>query len=252
MDNWNLKNKNALITGGTKGIGKAIVDELLKLGANICLTARTNQDVLAMTNEYHDKGYNIQGICADVSIGADRNRIFDELRFPHLDILVNNAGTNIRKETMEYSDDEYNFIMETNLRSVYEISRLAYKLLAASGSGSIVNIGSIAGKMIVSTGSPYAASKAALAHLTRYLAVEWAKDGIRVNAIEPWYIETPLTKPVLKDHAKLKKILDQTPMNRIGSPDEIAGLVAFLCMPLASYISGQVIAIDGAASCKML
>lgn len=251
-ENWSLKNKNALITGGTKGIGRAILDELTELGANVSFTARTREDIDVLVDEYKSKGIHIAGICSDVSSKEDRKKIFEEIEFDKLDILINNAGTNIRKTTMEYSDEEYDLIMETNLRSCFEISRLAFPLLAKSGNSSIVNIGSIAGKMIVQTGAPYASSKAALAHLTRYLAVEWADRGIRVNAIEPWYIETPLTEPVLKNNEKLKNILAKTPMNRVGQSKEIAGLAAFLCMPGASYISGQVIAVDGAASCKML
>jgi Tropinone reductase 1 len=252
MSNWNLKNKNAIITGGTKGIGKAIVNEFLNLGANVCFTARSKDDIDSIVIKYQSMGYNIQGICADSSKKEDRQRIFEELKFEKLDILVNNVGTNIRKATLEYSDDEYDHIMDTNLRSAYEISRLFFPILIKSDNASIVNITSSAGKMVVRTGSPYASSKAALAHLTRYLAVEWAPSNIRVNAIEPWYIETPLTQPVLSNSEKYEMILNQTPMGRVGQPEEIAGLAAFLCMPLASYISGQVIAVDGAASCKML
>jgi len=252
MEKWNLNNKNALITGGTKGIGKAIVSEFLSLGANVCFTARSSDDIEKSVKEHRNKGLNIQGICADSSKKEDRQKIVQELAFDKLDILINNVGTNIRKSTLEYTDEEYDYIMDTNLRSAYDITRLLYPYLRRSGNASIVNIASIAGKMIVRTGSPYAASKAALAHLTRYLAVEWATSNIRVNAIEPWYIETPLTDPVLKNSEKYEKIIDQTPMGRVGQPEEIAGLAAFLCMPLASYISGQVIAVDGAASCKML
>jgi Tropinone reductase 1 len=252
MSNWNLKNKNALVTGGTKGIGKAIVNEFLNLGANVCFTARSKDDIKNIVKEYQSMGFNIQGICADSSKKEDRQKIIEELKFYELDILVNNVGTNIRKATLEYTDDEYDHIMNTNLRSAFELSRLLFPILIKSNNASIVNIASIAGKMIVRTGSPYAASKAALAHLTRYLAVEWATSNIRVNAIEPWYIETPLTKPVLSNSEKYQMILNQTPMGRVGQPEEIAGLTAFLCMPPASYISGQIIAIDGAASCKML
>ncbi len=252
MKNWTLNNKNALVTGGTKGIGRAIVDELAELGANICFTSRTQADINKMIEEFKTKGITLQGICSDASKQADRQKIFDEIQFDSLDILVNNAGTNIRKATLDYTDEEYDFIMETNLRSVYEISRLAYPYLIKSGSSSVINIGSIAGKMIVSTGSPYAASKAGVAQMTRYFAVEWAGVGIRVNAIEPWYIETPLTKPVLDNSRIFERIISQTPMKRVGKPNEIAGLATFLCMPLSSYISGQVIAVDGAASCKIL
>jgi Tropinone reductase 1 len=242
-----------LITGATKGIGKAIADEFLKLGANLAIAAR-NEALLAETiDTYSSQGYNVIGIRGDVSNDEDRVRIVEEAVgfLGGLDCLINNAGTNIRKKTHEFTDDEFSFLINTNMKSVYSMCRLSYEYLKLSESPSIVNISSIAGSRVVKTGVPYAMSKAAMSHMSRYLATEWGEFGIRVNAIEPWYISTPLTESVLQNEAALSRIKEKTPMGRYGEADEVAGLAAFLCMPASSYISGQVIAVDGAASVFM-
>jgi Tropinone reductase 1 len=162
-----------------------------------------------------------------------------------LNILVNNAGGNLTKATVDYTEDEWRGIFEINLFSAFELSRYAHPLLTRHAVSSIVNVGSVSGITAVRSGAPYGMTKAALQQLTRNLAVEWAEDGVRVNAVAPWYIRTRRTSGKLADADYYEEVIDRTPMRRIGEPEEVAAAVGFLCLPAASYITGECIAVDG-------
>ncbi len=249
-ERWTLAGKRALVTGATKGIGRAIADELLGLEAAVLIVARSAEDVDACLKEAREKGGAAHGIAADVTTPEGRRAVLEAAGdvLGGLDILVNNVGTNIRKSSVEYAPEEYDFLLRTNLGSAWEMCRAAYPLLresASGGGGSIVNIGSVAGSVSVHSGAPYAMTKAALDQLTRYLAVEWASDGIRVNAVNPWYTQTPLASVVLDKPEFRESVLARTPLGRVAEPQHISGLAAFLCLPVASHITGQCIAVDG-------
>ena len=162
-----------------------------------------------------------------------------------LNILVNNAGGNLPRRATEYAEDEWREIFEVNLFSAFELSRYAFPLLTVHPGACIVNVGSVSGLTHVRTGAPYGSSKAGLHQLTRNLAVEWGGEGVRVNAVAPWYIRTRRTSGALADPDYLDEVLMRTPMGRIGEPEEVAAAVAFLCMPAAAYITGECIAVDG-------
>lgn len=244
IDRWTLTGKKALITGATKGIGKAIAQEFLVLGAEVTIVARHEPTLTQVLQSWHDQGWNAHGIAADVATASGRQAVLEQLNMGGLDILVNNVGTNIRKRAIDYAAAEYMQIFQTNLDSVFELCQMSYPLLKASA-GSIVNIGSVAGLTAVRTGAPYGMTKAALVQLTRSLAVEWGRDRIRINTVAPWFVQTPLTEPLLKNPELLAEVEAATPLQRTGTPEEIAGVVAFLCMPAAAYLTGQCISVDG-------
>lgn len=249
IDAWQLHGHTALITGASKGIGYAAARELASLGADLLLVARDDdyleQVRVELGDDYPD--IDVLAFAADVSDAEERLSVFDwvaDLGTP-LSILVNNAGGNQPRATLDYSEDDYRAIFEQNLFSAYEMCRLAHPHLIQHANAAIVNVGSVSGITHVRTGSPYGMTKAALHQLTRNLAVEWSVDGIRVNAVAPWYIRTQRSEPALADADYLDEVLDRTPLRRIGEPEEVAAAIAFLCLPAASYITGQVLAVDG-------
>jgi tropinone reductase I len=248
--NWTLLGKKALITGGTKGIGLAITKEFLELEADVLVVARDAKSIQGKVKH----SANLFTMDGDVTDPIFRVKLMDQLQknWGKLDVLVNNVGTNVRKKFAEYTEEEYRKLFETNLFSLTEITRLAYPLLKKSGNASIINMASVAGSFDLQTGPPYGMTKAAIIQLSKHLAAEWAPDGIRVNAVSPWYIQTPLTESVLAQPDRLEKILARTPMNRVGQPEEVASLVTYLAMDKASYITGQNIMVDGGMSVKGL
>ena len=246
---WRLDGQVALISGASVGIGRAIAQELLGFGCDVLLVARDEGALVVAADELADRfpDREIRHFAADVGDGEQRAEIFDwvEDLGTGLNILVNNAGTNQRKATLDYAEAEWRALFELNFFGAFELARFAHPLLSRHAASSIVNVGSVSGLTHVRTGSPYGASKAALHQLTRNLACEWAEDGIRVNAVAPWYIRTRRTSPMLADPDYLDEVLDHTPMRRVGEPEEVAAAVAFLCLPAAGYITGECIAVDG-------
>jgi len=247
MGRWNLEGKRALITGGTKGIGLAIAEEFLSLGAEIIVVARNKELVEEKLNGWKLKGFKAWGFSKDLSSEKEREELSGEVSkvWDSFNFLINNVGTNIRKKADDFKSKEIEKIFNTNMVSTYELCRLFYKYLKTSENASIVNLTSVAGLTHLRTGFPYGMTKAAIDQLTRNLSVEWAEDNIRVNSIAPWYIDTPLVEHLMKDENYYNAVIARTPMRRIGKPREVASLAAYLCMEESSYITGQVIAVDG-------
>ncbi|KAF3553293.1 hypothetical protein F2Q69_00016918 [Brassica cretica] len=233
---WSLGGMTALVTGGSKGLGEAVVEELAMLGARVHTCGRNETQLQERLNEWLAKRFLVTTSVCDVSLPDQRARLMEtvsSLFQGKLNILVNNAGTSIVKPATEFSSEDFSFLMATNLESAFHLSQLAHPLLKASGSGSIVVMSSAAGVVHMSVGSIYGATK-----------------------VCPWFITTPLAvsftckiSQLFRSDENIKeKVESRTPMGRVGEPNEVSSLVAFLCLPAASYITGQSICIDGGAT----
>ncbi|PON90821.1 Short-chain dehydrogenase/reductase [Trema orientale] len=259
---WSLNGLTALVTGGTKGIGFAIVEELAGLGAAVHTCSRTETEVNERVREWQSKGYKVTGSVCDLTSSVQREELIKTVSSTFdgkLNILVNNAGTVTMNRATSYGLEEYSTIMSTNVEAPYHLSQLAHPLLKASGKGSIVFISSIAGVLALPKLSAYAASKGAINQLTKNLACEWAKDGIRTNTVAPWGVRTRVVQApdyliwqnsvTWQDlgprDEEFLAVFKRTPILRLAEPNEISSVVAFLCLPAASYINGQVISVDG-------
>src|SRR5271156_5362425 len=255
MNGWNLENKKALVTGGSKGIGKAIVSELLALGAEVLFTGRNENDLQVAQQEFQSRGSETHFLCGAVTNTEHRANVMEWItgNWGKLDVLVNNAGINIRKPSNEYTSEEYLRVIDTDLIAPFEFCRVLFPLLQKSGKASIINIASVAGSFDAQTGAPYGMAKSGLIQLSRNLANEWASQGIRVNSVSPWFTATPLTKGFFTAQPeKLDKIESITPLKRIAQDKEIAAAVAFLAMDKASFITGQNLSVDGGVTIGLL
>ena len=238
---WQLHGTTALVTGGSRGIGRAIASELIALGADVTIVAR---DQAGLDEACHALG--ASGVCADVTTTAGRAAIVAAVaaRGP-LHVLVHNAGANVRSPLTGYDDATIERLLALNLTAPLLLSRDLHPALRDAHGASVIHVGSVAGHVALATGVAYAAAKAGLAQAARTLALEWAADQIRVNAVSPWYTRTPLAEPILARPDTLAAIVARTPLGRIAEPREVATVVAFLAMPASSYVTGHTIVVDG-------
>ena len=243
-----LSGKNALITGGGTGIGLAISKAFCDAGAKVIITGR-REDVLQKACQ--DMGKNASYRTCDISKLETIPALVDSLAkggIP-IDILVNNAGINAKKSSFEVTDEEFNRIIQTNLNGLFAMTREVARGMADRKSGAILNITSMAAIYGLSKVAAYSASKTGVLGMTRVLAVEFAPLGIRINSLAPGFIYSEMTDKALNaDPERKKRVMDRTPMGRMGQPEEIASAAIFLCSDAASFITGVNLPVDGGNS----
>ena len=248
LPSFQLAGKTAIVTGAGRGIGRALAIGLAEAGADVALLARTEEDLRGTAAVISELGRKSLVLPTDVTERDHVHKAIAQVKseWGIIDILVNNAGMNIRSKALEATDEEWQTIVDTNLKSAFMMSQEAGNIMKdQSSGGKIINISSVAGHVALRTGVVYAATKAALIQMTKVLAMEWGEYGITVNAIGPWYFKTPLTEKLLADETYVNEILSVTPLKRIGELPELVGPIVFLSSDAGNYVTGQTLFVDG-------
>ena len=242
-----LTGKVAVVIGGTSGIGRAIAHGLAEAGADVVATSRRVDQVEAAAKEIEERGRRTLRLTSDVSDRPSLEQLLHRSAsaFGKVDILVNSAGRTKRTPTIDVPESEWNDIMETNLTGVLRACQVFGRHMIERGYGRIVNIASLSSFIALHEVAAYAASKAAVASLTKSLAIEWARHGVCVNGIAPGVFRTPLNQKLLDETPRGQEFLMRTPMGRFGKVTELAGAAVFLGSDAASFVTGEILVVDG-------
>jgi NAD(P)-dependent dehydrogenase (short-subunit alcohol dehydrogenase family) len=250
LESFALTGKRALVTGGNRGLGRAFALALAEAGADVAIAARDAERNAAVVAELEAVGRRGFAVQADITVRADVTRMVAEVTeaLGGIDVLVNNAGIAIHRPALEVPDDEWQQVLDLNVTALWNTSTAVARGMIAAGGGVIVNVGSMSAQIVnrPQHQASYNASKAAVHHLTRSLAAEWAPHNIRVNAIAPGYVKTDMA-PVDRPEFQQNWILD-APLQRYATPAEIAPSVVYLASPASSFMTGSILLIDGGYS----
>lgn len=247
---FGLRGRTALVTGGSKGIGRHLARVLASQGASVAVASRHIQECEEAVAELRGLGAGALAVFVDISrVETISSMVNEVVRWKgRIDILVNNAGTNVRKPALDFSEEEWDRVLNTNLKGAFFCAQAVAKAMIPCGGGAIINVSSAAGGMPVPWLAPYSISKAGLNQLTRILAVEWARYKIRVNGIAPSYIETSLTREWLSDPKRYRMLTRRSPMRRLGTLSDLEGALLLLASDASSFITGQTLFVDGGSS----
>lgn len=242
-----LDGRVALVTGAGKGLGRAAALSLARAGADVAIASRTRRDLDGVAAEIESLGRRAMTFVLDARQSAAVDAAVDQVvaRLGSLDILVQSVGRSLRKPVLAIEDAEWHDLVATNLDATFFACRAAGRQMVKQGRGSIVNIASTAGLRGRPGNAPYSAAKAAVINLSRALAVEWASHNVRVNVLAPGRFLTPLTQAEMSDPAKYGAFVKQVPLGRIGQPEELEEIVAWLASDASSFVTGSVIVMDG-------
>ena len=248
FDLFKLDGRRALVTGGAKGLGRVMAEALAEAGADVAIASRTLSDCQTAAAEITaSTGRRTAAFQADMTVATDIERLKAEIEsgFGSIDILVNNAGINIRGAIQDLSENDWDAVMDANVKGPFLCSRAFGPPMAERGWGRVINLGSIMSVISLAGRSPYASSKAAIIGLTKTLALEWANKGVTVNAIAPGPFATEMNRQLLNDPVKYQDFVSRIPAGRWGELHEIAGAVVFLASDAAAYVTGSTLFVDG-------
>jgi NAD(P)-dependent dehydrogenase (short-subunit alcohol dehydrogenase family) len=244
---FDLSGRVALVTGASKGLGKAMAIALAHAGADLALYGRDVAELKAVKETICDLGrraeYFVVDLLKKTEIDAGvKNTI---AAFGRVDVLVNNAGVNVRKPVLEITSEEWDFVVDTNLKGYLFMTQAVVPHMLSQNSGKIINMASILGAVALPSQVAYASSKGGIIQMTKVMALEWAQQNVQVNAIGPTYFETPLVAPLRNDPERYNFIIERTPLRRWGQPEELSGVVIFLASKASDFVTGQTIFVDG-------